>query len=153
MVFEENMSPDPAFALIISERASNMKAGKKRKRHSRQIDAYGIGYKRAELINDSTGKVEEIVLFDINDEHNEDLLACRPRLELRADLKAALDTFTLIEKRILFRVLVQGQSLRTATKRMRKSSRTWERWYSEEALPRLRKLLEDYQEDGKVVLQ
>ena len=146
MVSSENVALNSAFRSFPFERESNLKA------IILNADGPKKEYHRATLRNPYTGLREEIELFDINDETNEDLLAQDFRLELKADLKAALVTFSPLEQRIIFRVLVQGQSVREATKRMKSSSRTWERWLSEEALPRLRKLLEDYQEDGKVVL-
>lgn len=107
-------------------------------------------YKPAVLRNRVTGKREEIILVDFQDEDIEtSFLAIPSNPELKADLSAALKLFSPIEKRILFRVLVQGQSVREATARMKRSARSWERWLSEKALPSLRACLEDYREEAE----
>ena len=109
-------------------------------------------YKPAVLRNRFTGKREEILLVDMQDEYIETrFLAIASNPELKADLSAALRAFSPIEKRILFRVLVQGQSVREATTRMQRSARSWERWLSEKALPALRTYLEDYREETQRV--
>jgi len=104
-------------------------------------------YKRVTLRNTHTGEPEEVHLFDPQDEANEGLLAVDAHLELKADLKAALETFTKREQLIILRVLLQGQSVEQATKLMKGSLRSWSRWLYEDALPRLRSLLEDYEAD------
>jgi hypothetical protein len=101
------------------------------------------------------GLREEIPTFDHTEEspNVEAILAVPSFLELRADLNKAFSTFSRLEQRILVRVLVQGQSVAEAVKHFRRrGSRTWERWMTQEALPRLRTLLGDYYENGKVVL-
>lgn len=92
----------------------------------------------------------EVMLFDPTNE-NDDLLAVDEHMELGLDLKEAFDSFTIPQQRILFRVLVQGLTLEQATKKSRIALRTWQRWYREEALPKLRDLLADYRGETKEV--
>ena len=135
MVSQGNTSPLSGLATLISGGQNRM-----------HIDRT---YKPAVLRNLVTGKREEIILIDTQDEDIEtSLLAIPSNPELKADLRAALSGFSPLEKRILFRVLVQGQSVREATTRMQRSARSWERWLSEKALPTLRIYLEDYREEA-----
>ena len=118
-----------------------------------QLNCYGNrGYRRARLTNGATGERQEVELFDINDEKNGSLLFKDSNSELKVDLKAALAGFSLTKRRILFRVLVQGQSVKTATNHMKGSSRTWERWFTDSAMPHIRKCLSDYYANGEVAL-
>ena len=106
---------------------------------------------RARYTN-AQGKREEVLLIDFQDEH-EDSLAQESFPELRRDLTKAFGMFTMKEQSVLYRVLVQRQSIVQATKRMRsKSRRSWARWYVTKALPKLRRVLRDYNEKGKVVV-
>ncbi len=102
---------------------------------------------RARLTNRTTGKREDLIYFDPQDEVNEYLLASDFQIELKADIHRALRTFSPIEQRIIVRVVLQGQSMRDATRKTKCPRRTWTRWLSEEALPRLRTLLHDYKEE------
>lgn len=133
MATVNELTLNSAFASSLIEGRRNMNAEGKLK-----------NYARCTLRNLSTGESEEVRLFDPQDEHNEDLLAFDAHHELKADLRAALDTFSSIEKRIILRVLLQGQSIQEATKRSKTPLRTWQRWMAEVAIPRLRSLLADY---------
>ena len=106
----------------------------------------------ARLRNHVTGERQEVVLFDTIGETNEDLLAQDLQVELSIDVRNALKSFSPVERRIIIRVLVQGQAVKEATQNLRHSRRTWARWLKDEALPRLRAALGDYCENGKVVL-
>jgi hypothetical protein len=108
-------------------------------------------YRRLTLQNGTTREREEVVLFDPSDEENEALLGVDEQFELSVDLKEAFEHFSALEQRILFRVLVQGHSVEKATARMKSHARTWRRWLSEEALPKLRSLLSSYAGDTKEV--
>ena len=66
--------------------------------------------------------------------------------ELKIDVASALRKFSPTERRIIFRVYVQGQSVDLATKGSKKSSSYWHYWLQHTALPHLRKYLSDYQE-------
>lgn len=108
-------------------------------------------YSKMVATNRYSGKREPVILME---SHKVGLLRETLRgsqLELRADLKAALVGFTKIQLRVLHYVLVQGQSIETATSRMGKSSVWWRRWLNKEALPKLRARLVDYAPAGKVV--
>lgn len=142
MVSVDGPATDSAFGSFPYEGTSKMKAEGKLK-----------NYKRATLLNSSTGKPEEIELFDTNDEHNEDLLVFEPQHELKADLEKAFAPFTKLQKRILLRVLLQGQSVEEATKNSRLSRRWWANWLQTEAMPQLRTALSDYYVNGKLVLR
>lgn len=72
--------------------------------------------------------------------------------ELQTDVRDALRHFNPIEQRILYRVLIQGQSVDEATKKMKHGRGRWQVWLNTVALPRLRAMLADYSEKGKVVL-
>ena len=104
------------------------------------------------LRNRMTGERQEVVLFDMIGETNEDLLAQDLQVELSIDVRNALQSFSPVERRIIIKVLVQGQAVKEATRNLRHSRRTWARWLKDEALPRLRTALGDYYQDGKVVL-
>ena len=136
---------NPAFGLTLNERESNMKARKK--------IGHIPGYKRTRLKNPVSQEREEVELFDINDEHNEDRLAVESYPELHADLTKAFAPFTHAQKLILSRVLLQGQSVEEASKYSRKSRSYWTKWLAEKALPYLRERLSDYIENGKLVLR
>jgi DNA-directed RNA polymerase specialized sigma24 family protein len=79
-------------------------------------------------------------------------LAVDPQNELKVDLAKAFETFSTLEKRVLVRVLIQGQSINEATKHMKGSLRSWQYWYSREAFPRLQEKLGDYFTNGHVAL-
>lgn len=131
MVPENNLAKDSAFGNIdLKGPKSRMEAG-------------------TLLRNRSTGKREPVLLIDPQDEQTErNLLAdCSHNPELQADLSIALSAFSPIEKRIIFRVLLQGQSVEEATQGMRQSRRTWARWLNEQALPVLQVILSDYAAD------
>lgn len=108
-------------------------------------------YKRARLKNSATGQRLEIILTDPSS--LSDSLQYDPQHELKGDVHNALEGFSPIERRIILRVLVQGQSLEKATARMKHSSQKWRKWFVATALPQLRKRLGDYFQDGKVVLE
>ena len=110
------------------------------------------GYDNARIGNLSTGKREFVMLFDPQNEKNDYLLSSEYPIELRADLTRALSAFSPLKQRILVRVLLQGQSVREATKGMRGSKDTHERWLYKTALPRLRSLLADYKEQLRTTL-
>ncbi len=100
---------------------------------------------------EDAGSMDEYPLF--HDPSAAEILAQEPRYELKKDLKQALGQFSPIEQRILFRVLVQGQSVTEATKNMKHRRGRWEPWLRNVALPKLRELLADYYQNGKLVLQ
>lgn len=104
------------------------------------------------ITNISTGALDEVVLFDPQDEANEVLLAFDANIELKVDLFLALAKFSVTEKRIILRVLLQGQSVREATKTMKRTSRYYEKWLSSEVLPYLRKQLAAYKAELRTVL-
>lgn len=106
----------------------------------------GAMYYPATLRNQSTGKRELVELFDPQDESNEKHLISTVNFDLNADVKSALGRFSKAEQRVLYRVFVQGQSVKEASKRSRRSVRSWERWIKDEALPTLREHLKDYAE-------
>ena len=111
----------------------------------------GAKYKRARLKNQATGQRLEIILADPHSLDNS--LRYDPQHELKADVHKVLESFSPIERRIILRVLVQGQSLEQATCRMKSSSQKWRQWFATTAIPRLRKQLKDYFQDGKLVLE
>lgn len=75
-----------------------------------------------------------------------------PQYELKKDVADALKQFSPAERRIIFRVLIQGQSIDLATKGSKYSTAHWVHWFRTKALPSLRESLKDYQENGKVVI-
>ena len=75
-----------------------------------------------------------------------------PNPELKLDVLRALKQFSVAERRIIFRVFIQGQSVDLATKGSKKSSSYWHYWLQHTALPKLRQTLKDYCVNGKVVL-
>lgn len=97
-----------------------------------------------------TNEEQEVVLMAPNIIAR--LTSVESRPELRADLNRAFRKFTALQQRVLYRVLVQGQSLRVATNGMRKSTPYWHTWFKREAMPKLRRELSDYVEPGKLVL-
>lgn len=109
-------------------------------------------YKRASFTN-VQGEREEVLLFDTQNESMEETaLAVDSHPELRLDLRRALSQFNRQERRVLFRRLVQRQSMTVATQNMKKRSASWWRkWYKDVALPKLRESLKDYW-DGKEVV-
>jgi len=132
-------------------------------RHEKQND----NYKRAQLRNWHTGKPQEILLVDWNelerylgnptavsnsyhDQFREGATSNEPSPELKKDVRAALKLFSPIQQRILFRVIVQGQSFEVATARMRASAGTWRHWYTSIAVPLLREKLADYRDSFRV---
>lgn len=108
-------------------------------------------YKRARLKNSITGQRLEIILTDPRALDNS--LRYDPQHELKADVHKVLEGFSPIERRIILKVLVQGQSIEQATSRMKSSSQKWRQWFATTAVPRLRKQLGDYFQDGKLVLE
>lgn len=125
------------------------------------------GYRHARLKNRSTGESQDVLLIpphELTGEYKNDEgqrttqplisenLSVEANSELKVDLTKAFAQFSPLEKRVLHRVLIQGQSIREATKNMKGSLRNWQYWVSREALPKLRKSLKDYFQDGKVVL-
>lgn len=98
---------------------------------------------------------KEVVLFSpslLTNVADGGKLAFEPQYELKKDVADALRKFSPAERRIIFRVFVQGQSVDLATKGSMKSSSFWHNWLQTKALPYLRNQLKDYQENGKVVL-
>jgi hypothetical protein len=79
-------------------------------------------------------------------------LTVNPQYELKKDMAQALSKFSPVERRIIFRVLIQGQSLALATKHSKFSYGYWYNWLHTNALPALRKSLSDYHVNGKVVI-
>jgi hypothetical protein len=75
-----------------------------------------------------------------------------PQLDLRFDLNKALSDFTQVQKRIIFKVYVQGIPIEVACKQSHKSSSWWTYWLREKALPKLRQRLKDYYVNGKVIV-
>ena len=136
----------------------------KKLRHEKQND----NYKRAQVRNWSTGRPQEILLVDWNQLEDylgkpkpasrntyqelfrEVAVSPSPSPELKKDVRDALKLFSPIQQRILFRVIVQGQSFEVATARMRSSAGTWRHWYSTVAAPLLREKLADYQDSFRV---
>lgn len=112
-------------------------------------------YRRARLLNIVTGERNEIALTDFatDEEHNSSILAVDTNLELRADLDKAFLPFSPLQKRILLRVLLQGQSVDEAAKHSKRSRRWWANWIRNVAMPHLRTALADYVENGKLVLR
>ena len=100
-------------------------------------------YWPATLRNRSTGERETIELFDPQDELNETLLRVDMDMELRMDLKRALNHFTRFEQRMLHRILVQGQSAREAFKFTLGNLRSKEIW-TRRAVAYLRLALKEY---------
>ena len=111
------------------------------------------GYNRARFVN-IQGEREEVVLFDPQSDSSDHMLAVPSHPELFLDLKEALtEHFTLVERKVIFNYLVKNQPMTIATRGLRKHpARWWREWLRTKALPKLRKLLADYKEDGKVVL-
>jgi hypothetical protein len=130
------------------------------KQPEKQNETYG----RARLRNWHTGKPQEILLVDWNELERalasprrsmmntwhelfrEGVTSKEPAPELKKDVRDALRLFSPIEQRILFRVIVQGQSFEVATARMRASAGSWRKWYAHVAVPLLREKLADYQD-------
>lgn len=105
-------------------------------------------YKPARLTNRLTGNREEIVLIDTQDDFTErKFLQSIRDYDLRVDLTSALSTFSLVEQRIIIRVLLQGYTYEQATRRTKRSASAWQAWMQKKALPRLRNFLEDYREE------
>lgn len=73
-------------------------------------------------------------------------------MDLRVDLKKAFSQFKGVEYRVLYRLLVQGQSMDKATQRMKRSREYWRTWYQNVALPKLCESLASYFDNKKVVL-
>lgn len=106
-------------------------------------------YERARL-RTPTGERYEVMCVDFQDEEIENALLEDNRFnpELRIDLTKALTAlFTPLQRRVLLRVLLQGQSVRRATERMKGSNDVWERWIAKVALPALRERLSEWRED------
>lgn len=133
MLLDNEMSLDSEFGTFSLGREENRVA---------RLDIY----KQAVLTNPVTGKrKEEVLLLDFQNEDVESaLLGSDDNPELREDIRRALSGFSQVQKRLLFRVLVQGQSVRSATRRWKNTSKQWERWFYQQALPALRKSLVAY---------
>jgi hypothetical protein len=103
-----------------------------------------VGYSPMKATNFNTGQLQDVILMSPN--HLEQLpsLAVEGNPELRADLNRAFSQFNRVEQRILFRVLVEGQTLSSAVRRMSKSITYYHIWLHKVALPRLRVALRDY---------
>jgi hypothetical protein len=116
----------------------------------RDVNEADKQYSPASLRNRVTNKRQEVMLVD---PHNNQIIESAflqdlgQDVELHADVKRALEPFSAIEKRVIFRVLVQGQSIEEATKKTRWSSRTWQRRLKYETFPHLRTALRDYEVD------
>jgi len=131
-------------------------------------DKQNENYGRARLRNWRTGKPQEILLVDWNELERylgnprpsahqgyhemfrNVVISPEPSPELKKDVRDALKVFSPIEQRILFRVIVQGQSFEVATARMLASSQSWRQWYVTTALPLLRERLADYADTFRV---
>jgi DNA-directed RNA polymerase specialized sigma24 family protein len=113
------------------------------------VNEQNQNYNRARLRNLYTGRLQEIILEDFTRPRREQ--AEDPKIELRIDVRRALHKFSPIERRVLLKVLVQGQSIEEATRRMKHSARKWRDWYSKAALPQLRAALADYREKSGVL--
>jgi hypothetical protein len=100
---------------------------------------------RTILRNFLTGKRQRVLLFDPADFNK--LQSEGADLELHADIAKALSQFSPLEKRIILRVLVQGQSVREATKSIKGSRSKWASWLRTYAVPVMQKALEDYAEE------
>lgn len=109
-----------------------------------------LDYAPMRATNPHTGKRQPVVLMEPR--HLERAVAVDSYPELREDLRRALEPFTKLQKRVLFRILVQGQTLPVATKGLARSTVWWWGWYTKTALPKLRKSLQEYVENGKVVI-
>ena len=120
----------------IGTKRVNRVKGVKRLRHDKT-------YWPATLRNRATGERETVELFDPQNELNERLLRVDTDMELRMDLKAALRYFTRFEQRMLYRVLVQGQSVREAFKFTVGNLRSKEIW-AQRAIADLRNKLKGY---------
>ena len=107
-------------------------------------------YSPMKVTNLHTGKLEEVVL--ISPHQLQDRIVVEDHSELRLDLKRALKPFTTVQRRVLYRVLVQGQSIETASKGLSKTQRWWSGWLQGTALPKLRAALGNYVEGGKLVI-
>jgi len=122
-----------------------------------------INYRSARLRNWHTGQLQEILLVDWNELERalgtstsrmnawhelfrEPATTVEPPPELKKDVRDVLRLFSPIEQRILFRVIVQGQSFEVATARMKASATSWRRWYQDEAAPLMRAKLGDYKD-------
>ena len=134
----------------------------------KQPEKQNENYGRARLRNWHTGKPQEILLVDwnelekalgtpkrsLNNSYHElfrtGATDKAPPPELKKDVRDALKVFSPIEQRILFRVIVQGQSFEVATARMLASSQSWRQWYVAVALPLLRERLADYADTFRV---
>ena len=101
--------------------------------------------------NAHTGKIQQVVLFAPNVFNTLPALVKEDHPELREDLRRALSHFNSTQRRVLFRVLVQGQSIETATRGSKWTSQRWRKWFGQ-AVQQLRGHLADYVENGKVVI-
>ena len=72
--------------------------------------------------------------------------------ELKADVAEAVSQFSPAEQRMVFRVLVQGQSIDKAAKGSKFSTSYWAHRLATFIIPRLKGALADYNEKGKLVL-
>ena len=93
-----------------------------------------------------------VLLYDPTDETRSDWLVSDPKIEMKADVHRAFLKFSAIERRFLFNVLVIGKSLEQATARSKWTKERWRLWLNNTALPKLRRLLKDYNENGRVVI-
>ena len=79
-------------------------------------------------------------------------LTVSPQYELKKDVASAMARFSPTERRIIFRVYIQGQSIDLATKGSRFSASYWKHRLNTVLLPHLKKSLQDYVENERVVL-
>lgn len=115
----------------------------------RNLDA---PYQDARIRNATTGKRDSVVLFDPQNEVNDHLLSSDFPIEMRLDLKRALESFTHNQQLIIVRVLLQGYTFQQATKRMRISYVSAWRWFRNTAIPQLQAALIDYKAELHEVL-
>lgn len=125
-----------------------------------------LTYRLATLKNWITGESQNIILgdprqfedimFDYWGESS--FISKSKRLQiadmamLNTDLRRAFGKYSPMGKRILLRVLVQGMSIREASRYTRASTTYWKDWLRKEVLPELRIALADYYKNGKVVI-
>ena len=96
--------------------------------------------------NHVTGAREDVILMDPHHLATHEALTIDSMIELRTDLRRALSQFNRVEQRVILAVLVQGQSVETATARRKRTTAWWSNWLYGEAIPKLRESLADYQE-------
>lgn len=117
-----------------------------------------------EIVNNSEYRPErafgkDVILFSpsalttLSQSGNLQALIHSDNAVLKKDIAKVLEKYSLAERRIIFRVLVQGHSIEGAIKRSRtRNARSTHRWLSRVVIPDLQHSLSDYYENGKVVL-